>query len=121
MMIQLIPVLPAAKTCEWCFHQQCYIASLWYGDVLLTFYSKDAARLEPDALNATACEILQKLTQALRPGQETVIESGDLWTAIGNAGCLPCYWADYAPPVLIAHSSSVRIPTEPAPNSEAQP
>ena len=110
--LAIIPVLPVEEPCNWCEPQQCYAAAVWWGDCLLSFYTKDAARLEPEKLNATACEVLRELTKACRPGQDTVIDPADLWKLIGNAGCLPCYWADWRPPVAIAYSSKVCIPWE---------
>lgn len=109
-MFQVIPVLEVEEACQWCRYQDCYTASVWWGDCLLSFYTKDASRLEPDKLNEIACDVLQRLTMALRPGQETVIDGAELWKAIGNAGCLPCFWADWRPPVVIAYSSFVCIP-----------
>jgi hypothetical protein len=117
-MFQIIPVLQVEKACHWCEPQKCYTASLWWGDCLLLFYTKDAARLEPDFLNELACDILQEITKAIKPGADTVIDSQELWKAIGQCGCLPCYWDDWRPPVMLGYSSSVRIPLSKLPLRE---
>lgn len=116
-MTEIIPMLPVEETCNWCEPQECYTASVWWGRCLLSFYTKDAARLAPDLLNESACEVLREITKALRPGNLDIIDPEELWNTIGQCGCLPCYWQDYRPPVLMGYGSSVGIPTPVAESS----
>lgn len=94
---------------EYCKAQMCYTASLWYGDVLLSFYSKDATRLILQDLKKEAEAVLWAITRDLNCAATELIEPEPLWRAVGNAGCLTCYWADFRPAVAMC-GSNVCIP-----------
>lgn len=110
-MFAIIPVLEVNHPCTWCEPQNCYEASVWWGEVLLQFYTTDANRLEPNRLNDEACKILQELTKAIRPESETVIEPDDLREAMQHT-ILCCFWEDFRPPVSLAYRNKVVIPAE---------
>lgn len=100
------------EVCEpsgYCKPQMCYAASLWYGDVLMSFYSVDESRLEIANLNKEAEAVLWAITRDLNGDATELIKPEPLWRLVGNAGCLCCYWADWNPPVSIC-GSSVCIP-----------
>jgi hypothetical protein len=111
-MFEIIPVLPVNESCHWCEPQDCYTAGVWWGDCLLTFYTKDAARLESGKLNDLACDILKHVTSCLDPESSDVIAPDKLWKSIGQCGELPCYWADFRPAVMMAYRTSICIPVE---------
>lgn len=109
-MFEIIPMLPVNEACHWCEPQECYTASVWWGDCLLCFYTKEASRLESEALNQVACDILKYVTQCIEPESSEVIDPHKLWKTIRQCGTLPCYWADFRPPVMLGYSTSVCIP-----------
>lgn len=110
-MFAIIPVLKVNNPCEWCEPQKCYEASVWWGEVLLVFYTTDPSRLEPNRLNEEACKILQELTKALKPESETVIEPEDLQESMRST-ILCCFWADFVPAVAMAYGNKVTIPVD---------
>jgi hypothetical protein len=117
MIVEIIPILPVNEPCQWCEPQKCYTASVWWGSVLLDFYTLDPKRLEPEALNREACEILRKVTSAIDPDSKEIIDPEKLDKALGWRSCgrLACYWSDFAPAVLMCSPSKCCIPTPEAP------
>ena len=112
-MLEIIPVLPVNEPCSWCEPQQCFTADLWWGEVLMCFYSKDAARLEPSALNDEACMVLKQLTMAITPESDEVISPEALRKELGRGlPILCCYWADFKPAVSLAQPNQCCIPVE---------
>jgi hypothetical protein len=96
-MLEIVPVLPVEKSCQWCAPQKCFTASVWWGDVLLSFYTPHAYRLQPEALNDAACNVLREVTKAIQPGAETIISSEELHEAVGSPFILGCHWEDFTP------------------------
>jgi len=113
-MFEIIPVLEVESACNWCEPQQAYEASVWWGEVLLVFFTTDEKRLAPDALNEAACEVLRQLTMALEPDSDTIIEPDALAKQIGYANCnsILCHWADFRPAVALVYRNKVVIPVE---------
>lgn len=105
----IIPVLQVNEPCHWCEPLGCHEASIWWGEVLLVFYTTDATRLEAERLNAEACKILQEVTKGVLPDSETVIEPDALLKAMGGQTILCCFWDDFEPAVAIVHRNRVRI------------
>lgn len=100
-----------SELCTYCEPQKCYVASLWYGDVMLSFYSKEESRLEIGKLKKAAQSVLWAITGDLNCAATELVEPRPLWLAVGNAGCLTCYWADFRPAVAMC-GSNVCIPLE---------
>lgn len=110
-MIGLIPVLKVNEPCHWCEPQKCYEASVWWGEVLMVFYTTDATRLEPERLNAEACRVLQEVTKGLRPDSDTVLDPDELLKEMGNHTILCCFWDDFQPAVALAYQNKCVIPS----------
>lgn len=96
MTFEIIPVLEVNEPCQWCEPQECYTASVWWGELLLDFYSKDPARLEPERLNQTACGLLKEMTRAVDPESKEVIDGQRIIDAIGTT-ILRSWWPDFRP------------------------
>jgi len=94
---------------EYCKAQMCYTASLWYGNVLLSFYAVEESRLELTNLKKQAEAVLWAITRDLNCAATELIEPEPLWRAVGNCGSLTCYWADFRPAVAM-WGSNVCIP-----------
>lgn len=108
-VVEIIPVLPVQEPCNWCEPQQCYTAGVWWGECLLSFYTTDPTRLEPDALNQAACDVLREVTKALLPESDTIIAADTLIKSMA-AHELCCFWADFRPAVALAYPNRVVIP-----------
>lgn len=106
---EIIPVLPVNEPCFWCEPQSCYEASVWWGEVLLLFYSTDQSRLAPEPLNQEACAILKLLTEAITPERDDVIDPVSLRKAMNNT-ILCCFWEDFRPAVAMAYKNKCVIP-----------
>lgn len=95
-MFEIIPKLEVNDPCEWCEPQECYTASLWWGELLLDFYSKDQARLEPERLNQTACDMLKRLSRAIDPESDEVVSGDQIIKRVGTT-IFRAWWPDFRP------------------------
>lgn len=99
MVFEIIPLLPVNEPCTWCDEQQCYIASVWYGDVLLEFFSRRANDLRPSNMNREACGMLRAFTKGIMPDAEYVVTPNELFELVDGA-TIAMYWIDFRPACL---------------------
>ena len=105
-----LPALKVEQSVYYSEPQECYSASVWWGEILLDFYSPEECRLESERLQEEASTILRLITEKFRPGSEEIITPEELFKAIRTT-TICCYWFDFTPAVSMAYVNSIVIPT----------